>query len=239
MSNPTHTSIILVSGQWHTEFHIQPCLEPLRNVGYRIIPSPLLCAGIKEPRPTYADELKTICSKIESEIADRRYVCVVAHSASAIAVCESLNQFLSKAEVGAREKLMLVFLAGFLNRERALKKYLGKGLVKVDPEAGIMTAINPAERFYNDMPPAEAEKFAEALQPATIWSDLFPLSSDAWKSVRKTYILCLQDHAQPIESQRAEADENGFEIVELDGGHCPFIGHPDRFVDAMNTILKP
>lgn len=237
MFDPKQTSIILVPGQWHTEFHIQPCLAPLKAAGYKVIPSPLLCVGIQETRSTFADEVANISSAIASEVNQGQEVCVAAHSAGGLPACEAVNKYLS-TNADKKHLIRLVLVASFLDRARTRNTGFVKGWLKVDLETGTSIALNAEEVFYNDMPLDRSRPFVEALKTAMLWQDSVGASSDEWKTVRKAFVLCLQDNAIAPDIQRLEIEENGFEGFEMDAGHCPFVSMPEKFVTVLDQILR-
>ena len=231
------TSIVFVSGQWHTQFHTKPSMDLLQADGYKVIPCPLLSCGIKEPRPLFKDEVDNISSKIASEVQNGQHVCVVAHSAAGQPTVEAINKFLlSNAE--KIEQVQLVFVASFLNGERALAKSGSRGWFHMDMENMTTRVTQSDTTFYNDMSAAESRPFVEALSPAIWWSDPAVVSGEDWKSVQKTYMLCLQDNAVFAEQQKEEIEDHGFSVVEIDAGHCPFVSQPEKFVATLSQILK-
>ena len=237
MFDPKKTSIILVPGQWHTEFHIQPCLAPLKAAGYKVIPSPLLCVGIQETRSTFADEVANISSAIVSEVNQGQEVCVVAHSASGLPACEAVNKYLT-TNADKKHLVRLVLVASFLDHARTRNISFAQGWLTVDLDAGTSIALNAEEVFYNDMPVEQSRPFVEGLKTAMLWQDLAGTSNDEWKTVRKAFILCLQDNAVAPDIQRLEIAENGFEEFEMDAGHCPFVSMPEKFVTVLDQILR-
>ena len=232
-------SIVLVSGAFHTEIHIEPCMELFKRAGYRIIPHPLLVVGIKDPRPTFAEEVASISSKIVTEIRNGRDVGLICHSAGGFPACEAINQFLSTATDGERSKLVrLILLASFIDIPRTRQNSLDDGWLSFDVAAGVAHYHNPGETFFNDMPEDQRGPFIEALKPITPWVDAVELSSEEWKTIPKTYIMCLRDKALPVEIQEKEIAENEMEVVKIDAGHDPFISQPEKFVSLVDRILR-
>jgi pimeloyl-ACP methyl ester carboxylesterase len=196
-----------------------------------------LCVGIDKPRTNFADEGANIHSKMVAEANKGQRVCVIAHSAGGVPAAEAVNKFLS-TNSDKNSLLQLVFVASFMNRDRVRKIGSDDGWLEVDVNTMTTTALNPEERFYNDMSAEESRPFVEALQPALLWLDHVGTTSDDWKSVRKSYIRCQQDRAVSAELQDKEIEENGFERVEMDVGHCPFVSQPEKFVAALDGILR-
>lgn len=237
MSNLRATSIAFVAGHWHAEFHVKPALAPLQAAGYEVTSCPLL-TGTQETRASFADEAENICSKISTEIENGTAVCIVTQSAGGLPAIEGINKFLSR-HPDPKNDIQLVFVSAFLNMERMLATSGTRGWFQVDTETMISSVNQAKSIFYNDMSVDESRPFVEALKPAMIWLDSPKLSSDDWKSIKRTSMLCLRDNAMFAEQQREEIAENNFAFVEIDSGHCPFISQPEKFVATLDQILTP
>ena len=143
-------------------------------------------------------------------------------SAAGLLAAEAINKFLS-THANKKDLLHLIFVASFMDRDRARKINQDKGWLRVDFETMTSTALNPEKIFYNDMSVEESRPFVDALQASLLWLDNAGITSDDWKAVRKSYIRCQQDRAVSAELQDKEIEEGGFERVEMDVGHCPFV----------------
>jgi hypothetical protein len=164
-------------------------------------------------------------------------VCIVAHSAGGVPTAEAVNKFLS-TNPDKKDLVHLVFVASFMDRESVRKISSDDGWLEVDFNTMTTIALRPEEHFYNDMSTEESRPFVQALQVALLWLDQVGTTSDTWKSMRKSYIRCQQDRAISAELQDKEIEENGFERVDMDVGHCPFISQPGNFVAILDQILR-
>lgn len=59
-----------------------------------------------------------------------------------------------------------------------------------------------------------------------------------WHQISRTFIVALKDEALLPYKQREEAEEQGFDVFELDSGHCPFISQPESFANAVDNIIS-
>lgn len=232
---------MLVSGSWHTEFHIQPCIAPFQRAGYLVVLCPQLRSTHwdKQPPVSFPDDVGNIYNKIAAEASGGHDVCVLSHSSAASCVCEAINRFLQDAPLEDRRRLTRLFFVGsFLYSDRARAYALECDWYKMDLEKMIASCSNPAKIFYNDMSDKEAQPFIDALTNVSLYRDEVKLSSDTWKQTPRTYIVCLRDNAWPLVLQRIEAEKSRFENVDLDAGHCPFISLPEKFVQVVDRIVS-
>lgn len=237
------TSIVFVSGAWHTEFHFQPCIAPFERRGYRIITCPILANGIKDPRPVFAEEVQNVVSKMTAEVLSGQNICLMAHSAGGVIACEAASQFLLGAAFEQKARLTdLIFLASFLNLGRTFKRSDEVGWRKPNPENGYLYVEDPARVFYNTMTAADAQPFVDALVPFKRAEDTpVTLENEAWKKVpKRTYVACSQDQVQIPEFQDLEIEESGWSVAgkEKKFDHCPFVSKPEEFVGVVDGILR-
>ena len=63
-------------------------------------------------------------------------------------------------------------------------------------------------------------------------------TANAYGSVRKSYIECLQDRAIPIEIQRQmQSDFGELEVVSMDTSHSPFLSAPAELAAIIPTLI--
>lgn len=94
------------------------------------------------------------------------------------------------------------------------------------------------ELFFAD---CDADTFAEALTRATPQS-LAAFGQQvrrvAWQEIPSTYVVCTEDHAIPVDGQRAHAAK-ATRAVELACGHHPSLSQPQALAqliaDSANT----
>ncbi|KAI1845392.1 hypothetical protein JX265_005253 [Neoarthrinium moseri] len=95
------------------------------------------------------------------------------------------------------------------------------------------------DKFYNDLPDNEAQKQFESLLPHS--QDAFETPVNfipADVTIPKTYIICENDQALPVEVQRELVSQTpGLRAETLDTGHSPFLSQPDKCAELMRKVL--
>lgn len=77
MSKP---HVLIVPGSWHTPRHAQPLITALQERGYAASAIQLASVGLKEPPPTFQDDVSTIHSAVCALLEAGTDVCLVLHS---------------------------------------------------------------------------------------------------------------------------------------------------------------
>lgn len=92
------------------------------------------------------------------------------------------------------------------------------------------------EGFYHDCPEAQARSMFQQLrhQAFRTLREKCPVSS--WPETPSTYVLMREDRAVNSDWARRNAVERiGAQLVELDGGHSPFLARPVELADVLIT----
>lgn len=67
-------------------------------------------------------------------------------------------------------------------------------------------------------------------------NETFPL--DEFPQVSSSYIVCSEDRTiNPSWSRRAFRERFGKEVVELSGGHCPYLSRPKYLASVLNELV--
>ena len=188
-----------------------------------------------------------------------------AHAPVVIVAHSSAGAIASRAAETAPELVdHLVYLAAIVPSRRlsaieyaALPEYGSQtmdGLVLGDPAMIGALRINPRStdpayrdllrhKFYNDVPPHEADAFLELLipdQPLNYLAEPVTVTSARWGSVPRTYIVTIRDRSISPAVQDvmlADADalypEHPFRRVPIDAGHSPFASQPGLLADVL------
>jgi pimeloyl-ACP methyl ester carboxylesterase len=97
------------------------------------------------------------------------------------------------------------------------------------------------EALYHDCPD-EITALAEALlEPEPNWAGFTPLrlSEEAYGSVPRIYIECLQDRAVTIGLQRQmQRDSRCTHVYSLDSGHSPFFSQPAALAQLLGQSVE-
>ena len=230
----SRTSIIFVSGAWHTSFHIKPVVPYFEKAGYRIVPCPLSAAGNKGS--TCEENYSAIQRAAEDELALGQNVALILHSAAGINGCEAVNQILASPVNNFADSIQIIFVGSFIEYADITKRLMEEGHCRFDAEEGLIYHEKPYEGFFNDMDREKARPFVEALTfqvPTPI-----EFSSDMWQKVPLTHLICERDESVLPHTQEAVAKEYGMKVARIDAGHDPFISQPQKFVEVVDGIVK-
>jgi pimeloyl-ACP methyl ester carboxylesterase len=104
------------------------------------------------------------------------------------------------------------------------------GHVSVDPSAA-------AKVFFGDSPPDVAAELVTRLRPMAADSAMAaaPPAPPAWHTVASTYVVCTNDQALPVASQRTLARRAG-SVVEWPTDHSPFLTRPTDIATLLTDL---
>ncbi|KAK4508171.1 hypothetical protein PRZ48_001909 [Zasmidium cellare] len=236
-------SIIFVPGAWHSEVHVQPFVGPMEQLEYRVVPVVL---ESNKRLVLWDENVKVILHAIQAEVEAGHKVCVVGHSVSGISVVLALSKFFETASAEQKQQIVQVlFIACFFDAIRSTSEidWYDLNFDTGVPNLGEAKLIRPAEEvFYNDMPATEAKPFVAALKMNTAQmppEDLVERVKIVRAGCKRIcYFVCLKDKAIAPKFQRLEAEEAGFEAVEIDQDHCPMVTQPKTLADEFHKVLS-
>jgi pimeloyl-ACP methyl ester carboxylesterase len=203
---------VLVHGAWHGAWCWDGVVAELRDLGVR-------ATAVELPLAGFAADVEAARSAIE--LAPEGSV-VVGHSYGGAVISESA--------AGVAGITRLVYLAAFMtdadddmsalmNGSRLTESLLvGEAGVTVDPAAA-------AELFYGDSDPGAAAAMVSRLRPMALAESTPTGQEPAWRSIPSTYVVCTNDRALPVESQRKMA-ARAERVVEWPTDHSPFVTRP-------------
>ncbi|CZR54964.1 uncharacterized protein PAC_04849 [Phialocephala subalpina] len=249
-SKPT---ILILHGAWHSPPHYQSLVTLLNAAGY-----PTLCPtqptfDAKPPTKTLHNDAEFVQGILKELIEEEgKEVVLALHSYSGVVGTQAVTEEFSKA---AREKrgleggvIRLLFMAGFvLKHGMSLGSAFGGGLPPFVPveEDGSCNMLEPARRFYNDLPSSEQEHWVSLLRPHPAIAQLTPLTNVGHKYVPSTYLLCEKYEALPLEVQRGMVDSvsgevygGNMETTSCGAGHSPFLDMPEKVVEVIEGFGK-
>ncbi|KAF2164734.1 hypothetical protein M409DRAFT_25127 [Zasmidium cellare ATCC 36951] len=234
---PAKPTILFVPGAWHTEFHVRPVLPYLDKLGYEV--KVLLLANLgdhngAETKPGLHDSVEKVFEAMRAEAESGRDFVVQGHSAGGLVSAMAVNKFLPSATAEEKSRLKrVIFLAAFIRTS----KHIISHWHHMDFKKGLSWPLRPEQVFYNDMSIEDSKPFCEALLPITLTPRPDEIDS-LWHEIPRTFIVASKDEALLPYKQREEAEEQGFDIFELDSGHCPFISQPENFANVLNGIIQ-
>jgi len=102
-------------------------------------------------------------------------------------------------------------------------------------DGGLSSSDDPLIRYYHDVPPtlAAAALRRTRAHPSTA-AYVRPWPLDAWPDVPTRFVLGTRDRLLPAAFLRRVVRERlGITAEELDGGHCPALGHPQQLAALL------
>ncbi|KAK5125330.1 hypothetical protein LTR85_000439 [Meristemomyces frigidus] len=246
-SNP---SVVAITGSWHTTAHAAPLISTLKAKGYSAQAHQLASVGLKERRPTFADDVEAIFAAVYSELVAGRDVTLLLHSYAGMPGAEAINRLLaekrlaSQAEGGRDGRARLarvIFLAAYVFPIG----FIMDAAMMVGPENpnftidsdGMTCMANPRHTFFNDIASDdEAQQWVDKLEPGYCLGKGPVLSSDDWKTAAPvTAVLMKQDNAVP--PARQEAIWQGHDSVWLEGSHTPYVSQPEKVANVIIEVI--
>jgi hypothetical protein len=99
--------------------------------------------------------------------------------------------------------------------------------------------------FYNDFPPAEAEKLASQLKPQSIGVFYSTITYAPWRVIPTTYVLYEQDqsftmpYAEYLLSVAKSTDDHKIDTLEkCDAGHFVMGSNPQWVADVLKRAAS-
>jgi pimeloyl-ACP methyl ester carboxylesterase len=236
------STYVLVHGAWHGAwcwFKTEPLLQKL---GHTVITPDLPAHGI-DKSPTATVTLKAYAERIVAVLdACPEPVILVGHSMGGIVITEAAQAIPDKVS-------KLVYVTAFLLQD-------GETLLDVanqDPLALVMPNLVMSadgssamlkdevlnDAFYGDCSPSDIALARSLLVPQAGAPFATPVhtTADAWGSLERFYIECLQDRAISIDSQRSMINKNGVvRVHSMNTSHSPFLSAPQELVDHLVNL---
>ncbi|MEY2567892.1 MAG: hypothetical protein QOE35_2421 [Actinomycetota bacterium] len=225
------TTFGLVHGAWHGPWCWDLLVPELESRGHRAVTVDLPADDPDAGLEAYASIAMDAFSSVDGD--------------DLVVVGHSLGGITAALVAGRRPVRHLVYLCAFV-------PIPGQNLALVAPHAvapgfGLAQENHPdgssswpadaaAETFFHDCDPALAAWAAARLRPQAwrIGGDRFPL--DKLPDVTTTYVLCTEERAVNPAWSRARAQTIGAALVELPGGHSPFLSRPAALADVLSAV---
>jgi pimeloyl-ACP methyl ester carboxylesterase len=92
--------------------------------------------------------------------------------------------------------------------------------------------------MYADCDEASAQAAVERLRPQSVSAFTLPCSLTEFPAVSSTSIICSDDQLVGAHwAQRVARDRLGAELIELPGGHSPFLSRPQALADVLLGLV--
>ena len=95
--------------------------------------------------------------------------------------------------------------------------------------------LEPARRFYNDLPKDEQDQWAAELRTHPSVAQMTPVTYLAYKYHPVTYLYCENDEALPLQIQKMMVNgaEVEFQTETCTAGHSPFLSQPETVLNLI------
>jgi hypothetical protein len=105
-------------------------------------------------------------------------------------------------------------------------------------EGGLMTTTESARTFYNDLSPAEQDRWVAELRPTSVFTQSAPLTHAAYQYYDCAYLFCKGDQAVPVQLQKMMVEWTGvkFYTEECTAGHSPFLSQPETVLEFLKKF---
>jgi pimeloyl-ACP methyl ester carboxylesterase len=236
------STYVLVHGAWHGAWCWFKTTPLLQELGHKVITPDLPAHGI-DKAATASVTLKAYAERI-MEVLDAcpEPVILVGHSMGGIVITEA-------AQARPDKVSKLVYVTAFLlqDGETLLNVATKDPLALVMPNL-VMSADGSSatlkdevlnDAFYGDCSPADIALARSLLVPQAGAPFATPIhtTEDAWGSIPRFYIECLQDRAISIDSQRGMVEKNGVKRVHsMNTCHSPFLSAPAELVTHLTDL---
>ncbi|CZR53887.1 uncharacterized protein PAC_03769 [Phialocephala subalpina] len=258
--NPT---ILFVPGLWEGPTVFQQVISSLTSLGYPTRTAPLLSTGTSFPNnPSMKDDQTSIRSVVRHLVEEQeKEIIMVMHSAGGFlgsGAIEGLGRKSREAERKSGGVRKLVFLAAGIapvghthvdlpfmdievSRRSVFSCFGGEFRVQRDEtakEAGEMHCVNPRQLLFNDLLPAETEKWLPLLksQPLSGWNDTTTYTG--WTEIPSVFLICENDQILPEEYQIQAATMMGSKIERCNSGHMVMLSMPGKVVDVVVSAAE-
>jgi pimeloyl-ACP methyl ester carboxylesterase len=226
MAEPTY---LLVHGAWHGAWcwqHLGTELDA-RSVRWRAVDLPSSQRG-GDPKADLAQDAAVVAEASELDGP----TILVGHSYAGAVIAEAAHL------ITGLEKLIYV---------AALVPLVGQSATDASREVKVRTELDEAiglegELLILDAARAPSALYQDCTPDLQAWA-LAQLSTQTLASFRSarrgpdvavpsTYVLCRDDHAIDPSLQQKMAERTS-RVIEVEGGHCPFLARPSALADAL------
>jgi pimeloyl-ACP methyl ester carboxylesterase len=208
--------ILLVPGGFHGVWVWEKVIDRLAALGWPTHTVELPSVAAKgQPRYGMHDDAAAVRRRLAAIDGP---VVVVAHSYGGVVA--------TQAAAGLANVTHIIYLAAFqLDIGDSLL-----GLVDEPPpwwivDGDTLTAGQPFETFYADVPPDDATRAIDRLQPSSYSMVTERLTAAAWRNTPSTYVICDEDQALPPAAQEQMA-KRATNIRRLPSSHSPMLSRP-------------
>ncbi|TGO29599.1 hypothetical protein BPAE_0013g00510 [Botrytis paeoniae] len=234
---------VFVPGAWHSPESFEPTTNILAAKGYKVHGISLKSVGASPHLEDFQPDVETIRNKIDSLLSTSTPLILVYHSYGGVIGSSALDTYIATlSPTGLIRRL--VYIAAFcLPKSASLMGALNHNPLpwwSISLDSRAVTCSDPYEIFYSDIPRNEAQKYVEMLKEHSYKTLDSPVTTEPWRHIPSTYIVCEEDKAIPLEAQLGmirgaqEIAEGSFGTIErTNAGHSPFISQPEWLAEKL------
>ncbi|KAH7020465.1 Alpha/beta hydrolase fold-1 [Ilyonectria destructans] len=241
--------IVLVHGAWQRPDQYESLKQGLAGRGFTVLQPESATSGtsIAELRgKTYLDDVAVIRGAIEEPLAAGKEVILVCHSYGGIPTSAAAEgyQVHERREQGLPGGIKhIVYLAAFAFPEKGLSLLiaLGGAYAPFMDNKGDVIALGEGAKdaLFNDCDSETADRLlAGAVYQSTASFETPTTFAAADVVVPKTYVVCEDDHALPLDAQLAMVNALGNATeIRVQSGHCVHLNAEalPKVLDAIET----
>ncbi|KAL8934883.1 MAG: hypothetical protein Q9211_004996 [Gyalolechia sp. 1 TL-2023] len=235
-SRPT---IILVHGGWQGPETFSLIVPGLEKAGYSVFAVTLPSASVVPAVPNFSSDVAVIRNAVTSTLAIGKDVVLVMHSFGAVVGCEAMKEVkVDEASIEMETEgalrigrvVRLAFIAGLLFPEGKATREESRGEDAIPGfhcQDNLIRMLDGPTRFYNDLPPHAALRWAARLKKHSRFAFASPLTYAAYRDFPSSYLMCTEDQAVPYPIQkRFVAMARIHDVTTITSGHSPMVSQP-------------
>ncbi|TGO69826.1 hypothetical protein BOTNAR_0006g00110 [Botryotinia narcissicola] len=242
---------VFVPGAWYSPestdsmiwMLFKPTTDILEAKGYKVHGISLRSVGASPYLEDAQPDVEIIRNKIDSLLSTSTPLILVYHSYGGVVSSSALDTYittLSPTNLIRR----LVYIAAFcLPKSASLMSALNHNPLPwwtISQDSRAVTCSDPYEIFYNDVSRNEAQKYVEMLKKHSYKTFDSPVTTETWRHIPSTLVVCEEDKAIPVEAQLGmirgaqEIAEGSFGTIErTNAGHSPSISQPEWLAEKL------
>jgi pimeloyl-ACP methyl ester carboxylesterase len=227
------TTFALVHGAWHGAWCWEQLTLLLTDRGHAVITPELPC---DDPSATFEDYADVVCGALGDRADD---VIVVGHSLAGHTI----------PLIAARRPVRhLVYLCALVpDLGRSMRDQMREGSDMLNPmllqalsrpdeqrrNAWIDEALT-TELLFGGVDADTAHAAFQQLRPQALHPYAQAFALERFPVTARTYVVCADDRmVGPDWSRRVARERLGADLIELHGGHSPFLSRPKKLADVL------
>ena len=235
------TTFVLVHGAWGGAWIWRRMLGPLRAAGHEVHAVTLTGDGERAHLRHAGIGLRThiddVLGLIDAE--ELRNIVLVGHSYGGMVITGAADALLAR---GAGHLKQLVYVD-------AIVPVPGEGWGAGHPPEIVAARMAAAKARDNALPPPDPVGFGlngddrawllrrQVPHPFGMYRVPLHFNGDRWASVPRCFVDCTQPAYPTIDATRRRVrSQPGWQIVDIDTGHCPMVSAPQALLRVLNSL---